>query len=464
MLSNLPLGKYGKFIPRVQTLIDLIIVGCVFALLWTIFDYSSVVGHTVKAWIVFWLSVISVSPTYYFSHTRRMLRAEDLEKRVVKYTFVHVVLMAALCTFFSLTGIGLGFFAALFGLEVSILSAAWLIELKMLKKLRKMGRNTRNIVIIGTGTAAKELTKRLHHDRGLGNRTLGYFDKHPNPDFEGNFLGTLDSLDEFCKLHKVDDIYFTLTSHDIESLNKVINIADSNFCNFYYIPLMNPRLKHKFHMITLNGAIPAVTLHGNALANPINKMLKRAFDVLFSSVALICSPIVFIPVAIAIKLDSPGPVFFRQKRTGYLGNEFYCYKFRTMRVNKNADNMQATKDDARKTKLGNFLRHSSIDELPQFWNVLKGDMSVVGPRPHMLAHTEEYRRLIDQYMVRHLVKPGITGWAQILGYRGATDEIWKMEKRVDSDVWYIEHWSFMLDMKIIVKTLTNAFLGEENAY
>ncbi|MDE7135619.1 MAG: exopolysaccharide biosynthesis polyprenyl glycosylphosphotransferase [Muribaculaceae bacterium] len=193
-------------------------------------------------------------------------------------------------------------------------------------------------------------------------------------------------------------------------------------------------------------------------------MLKRAFDVLFSSVALLCSPIVFIPVAIAIKLDSPGPVFFRQKRTGYLGNEFYCYKFRTMRVNKNADSVQATKDDARKTKLGNFLRHSSIDELPQFWNVLKGDMSVVGPRPHMLAHTEEYRRLIDQYMVRHLVKPGITGWAQILGYRGATDEIWKMEKRVDSDVWYIEHWSFMLDMKIIVKTLTNAFLGEENAY
>lgn len=464
MLRKLPLGKYGKFIPRAQTLLDLMMVGGAFALLWAVFDYPTLVGHTPKAWIAFWLSVAAVAPTYHFSHTRRMLRAEDLVKRVLKYTVVQVVLMAALCTFLSLSGLSPVFFVALLAVEVALLSSAWLIELKLLKGLRRRGRNTRNIVIVGTGTAAKELTKRLHHDKGLGNRTLGYFDRHPNPDFGPKYAGTLDALDAFCKEHKVDDIYFTLSSHDIDSLNKVINIADENLCNFYYIPLMNPRLNHKFHMITLNGAIPAVTLHATALANPINKMLKRGFDILFSSVALICSPIIFIPVAIAIKLDSPGPIFFRQKRTGYLGNDFYCYKFRTMRVNKDADSVQATKNDDRKTKLGNFLRHTSIDELPQFWNVLKGDMSVVGPRPHMLTHTEEYRRLIDQYMVRHLVKPGITGWAQILGYRGATDEIWKMEKRVDSDVWYIEHWSFLLDMKIIVKTLTNAVLGEENAY
>lgn len=135
-----------------------------------------------------------------------------------------------------------------------------------------------------------------------------------------------------------------------------------------------------------------------------------------------------------------------------------------MRVSKDADTRQATKNDDRKTRLGNFLRHTSIDELPQFWNVFKGDMSVVGPRPHMLAHTEEYRKLIDQYMVRHLVKPGITGWAQIQGFRGATDELWQMERRVDNDVWYIEHWSLSLDLKIIVRTVTNAIRGEENAY
>ena len=244
----------------------------------------------------------------------------------------------------------------------------------------------------------------------------------------------------------------------------MIRLADENFIKFYYIPLLNPKLKHQFYMISLNRSISAIGVHPSPLRHPLNQAMKRLFDIVFSTICLVCSPIVFIPIAILIKLDSPGPVFFKQKRTGYMGNEFMCYKFRTMRVNKDADSKQATKNDSRKTRLGDFLRKSSIDELPQFWNVLRGDMSVVGPRPHMLAHTEEYRQLIDKYMVRHLVKPGITGWAQVIGYRGATEELWQMEARVDSDVWYIENWSFLLDMKIMVRTITNAFGGDSNAY
>ena len=193
-------------------------------------------------------------------------------------------------------------------------------------------------------------------------------------------------------------------------------------------------------------------------------MLKRAFDIVFSSVVLIFSPLVFIPVAIGVKMSSPGPVFFRQERTGLQGRRFHCLKFRTMRVNSDADSVQATSDDPRKTAFGNFLRRTSIDELPQFINVFLGDMSVVGPRPHMVKQTEDYTRIIDKYMVRHTIKPGITGWAQISGYRGLTDELWKMEKRVEYDVWYIEHWNFFLDLKIIFRTVVNAFKGEENAY
>ena len=169
-------------------------------------------------------------------------------------------------------------------------------------------------------------------------------------------------------------------------------------------------------------------------------------------------------MAIAIKLSSPGPVFFKQKRSGLYGREFYCYKFRTMKVNVDADNLQATKDDPRKTRVGEFLRHTSIDELPQFINVFKGDMSIVGPRPHMLKHTEEYSKLIDTYMVRHAVKPGITGWAQVTGYRGQTEELWQMEGRVEKDIWYIEHWSFALDLKIMAFTVINAIKGEEQAF
>ena len=160
----------------------------------------------------------------------------------------------------------------------------------------------------------------------------------------------------------------------------------------------------------------------------------------------------------------PGPLFFRQKRNGLNDKVFYCIKFRSMRVNDDADKVQATKDDPRKTKWGNIMRKTNIDELPQFINVLLGDMSVVGPRPHMLKHTEEYSQLIDKYMVRHFVRPGITGWSQVTGFRGETKELSQMEGRVKGDIWYIEHWTFWLDLYIIFKTIANAIRGEKEAY
>ena len=163
-------------------------------------------------------------------------------------------------------------------------------------------------------------------------------------------------------------------------------------------------------------------------------------------------------------MSSRGPVLFRQKRTGLYGKIFECYKFRTMHINEEADRLQAVKNDPRTTWIGSFLRRTNLDEIPQFINVLTGDMSVVGPRPHMLRHTEQYSILIDKYMIRHLVKPGITGWAQITGYRGETRTLEQMEGRVKRDVWYLENWSFFLDLKIIIVTIINMFRGESNAY
>ena len=200
------------------------------------------------------------------------------------------------------------------------------------------------------------------------------------------------------------------------------------------------------------------------MKNPINRLVKRSFDLLVSTIVLILSPLVIIPVAIGIKLSSKGPIFFVQKRTGYRGQAFNCYKFRTMRPNDDSDTLQATKGDPRVTRFGNFLRRTSIDELPQFYNVWRGEMSIVGPRPHMVAQTEMYSELIDKYMLRHTIKPGITGWAQVRGYRGQTEELWQMEKRVEFDVWYAENWTFFLDLKIIFRTIWNAIIGEDNAY
>ncbi|MBO5780558.1 MAG: undecaprenyl-phosphate glucose phosphotransferase [Muribaculaceae bacterium] len=457
-------GKYGKYLPGLQTIFDFILMNATFLLVTFVFGMADFSERMLTIWTLYAASGLCLLPPCYNTHYRRMLRSELLVKRAIIYAVIHTLGFAAFMTLFRVESIFFGFFAALTVVEAGVLAFTWIAELLALKKLRIIGRNTRNVVIIGTGATAMELTKRLLNDPGYGIRIMGYFDDIRVPGFEGEYMGGIADFERFCVENKIDEVYFTLSSSYDKILNKVIRLADENFIKFYYIPLLNPKLKHQFYMISLNRSISAIGVHPSPLRHPLNQAMKRLFDIVFSTICLVCSPIVFIPIAILIKLDSPGPVFFKQKRTGYMGNEFMCYKFRTMRVNKDADSKQATKNDSRKTRLGDFLRKSSIDELPQFWNVLRGDMSVVGPRPHMLAHTEEYRQLIDKYMVRHLVKPGITGWAQVIGYRGATEELWQMEARVDSDVWYIENWSFLLDMKIMVRTITNAFGGDSNAY
>jgi len=233
---------------------------------------------------------------------------------------------------------------------------------------------------------------------------------------------------------------------------------------FFIVPEFYRNIKKSLVMEMIE-TMPVLTVRREPLQAVYNRALKRSFDILFSSIVLVTLyPIMYIVIGLMIKLTSPGPVLFRQMRTGLYGKDFKCYKFRTMRVNAEADLVQAAKDDPRKTSIGDFLRRTNLDEFPQFINVFLGDMSVVGPRPHMLKHTEQYSALIDKYMIRHLVKPGITGWAQVTGYRGETRTIEQMEGRVKRDVWYIENWSFFLDLKIIVVTVLNMFKGEKNAY
>lgn len=217
--------------------------------------------------------------------------------------------------------------------------------------------------------------------------------------------------------------------------------------------------------LELLGNVPILYIREEPLRQVSNRFVKRAFDVAVSG-AFLCTlfPVVYLFVALGIKLTSKGPVFFIQERSGENGRTFGCIKFRSMRVNDEADRVQATKNDPRKTRFGSFLRKSSIDELPQFINVLKGDMSIVGPRPHMLQHTELYSKLVNKYMVRHLIKPGITGWAQVTGYRGETHELSQMEGRVRRDIWYLENWSLLLDIRIMLLTVWNALKRDENAY
>lgn len=261
------------------------------------------------------------------------------------------------------------------------------------------------------------------------------------------------------------DTFIYMDSHlDDKEVQRIVQLCRSRFIEFEIISSAF-RFFEKGAQVEQLAQLPIFRRKKEPLCLVKNKMLKRIFDIIFSSlVVLLIFPWLFPTIAILIKLQSPGPVFFSQDRTGYWNRPFKLLKFRTMRVNSESDKRQATKDDNRITPIGAFLRKTSLDEFPQFLNVLRGEMSIVGPRPHMLQHTKDYARLINTYMIRHEVKPGITGWAQVNGWRGPTVEVYQMKKRVEYDVQYIEGWSIWFDFKCIALTVLQMIRGEKNAF
>ncbi len=396
-------------------------------------------------------------------HEQRAMLLDKVVKTTLLAVVVHALFLLSLTTFLHLDDMRIRdyvFFYALMLVGLLIIRVAGAYALK---EYRRRGYNYTRVVIVGSGANGERLAASLMNDSGFGYKILGFFDDiaSVSPSVKKDIY-PISSLRKFVAENDVRQIFYTLSGQN-DILKEVIRIADDNCVEFYYVPQIPRTLARNFELHSV-GHIPVLSIRHNPLKSTVNRIVKRTFDLVVSSLFLCIYPLIYIPVAIGIKAGSPGPVYFKQERTGYLGRSFKCLKFRTMKVNATSDSCQATKNDPRKTRLGEFLRHSSIDELPQFINVWRGDMSIVGPRPHMLMHTEQYAELIDRYMLRHAVKPGITGWAQVNGYRGPTDELWKMERRVEYDVWYIENWSLLLDMKIMVRTVINAFRSDENAF
>lgn len=334
---------------------------------------------------------------------------------------------------------------------------------------RSRGRNRCDVLFVGSYPNMADLYNEMMGDPTTGYRVLGYFDDKPKDDFgiPIPYLGPVGSIPDYMEssnFHPRGRVYCCLPSARGHEIRQLIDYCENHLIRFYSVPNVRNYL-HRSMCMQLVGDVPVLYMRKEPLRKPLNRFIKRVFDVVCSSLFL-CTlfPFIYLIVGVITKFTSPGPVFFKQKRNGLNGEEFYCYKFRSMKMNSQSDTLQATEHDPRKTKFGNFLRKSSIDELPQFINVLKGDMSIVGPRPHMLKHTEEYSELINKYMVRHFIKPGITGWAQVTGCRGETKELSQMEARIRKDIWYVENWSFWLDIRIMYLTVRNALQGEKNAY
>ena len=341
---------------------------------------------------------------------------------------------------------------------------------KVIGRIRRMGSNNYTVAMVGSDPNMLQVCQFLTDSyTEEGYRVLGMFTDHPDQIPAGiPNLGSPEDAIEYVEKNgeSLKEMLCSLNpATETEYVNRLVSTCESQMVRFKYVPGMEGYPKRKMNISQL-GNVNVISLHEEPLNTPLAKFIKRSADVIFSFLFLITLfPLIWIICAIGIKLSSPGPVFFKQKRTGYEGKEFWCYKFRSMHQSADADTKQAEKGDSRVFKFGEFLRRSSIDELPQFINVFKGDMSIIGPRPHMLHHTDIYSDLIGDYMIRHLARPGITGWAQVNGCRGETKELSEMKERVEKDIWYIEHWSVELDVYIFFLTLWQLLRHEdEKAY
>jgi len=411
-----------------------------------------------------WIGLLLYKDSY------RIIRVETIESilsRTIKKILIHSAIIAVFVVslnYDDISRLQLLYFYIFF---FFFLMLSRFLSMKILKYIRYKGYNFRNVVIVGANDTGNKMRKILSKDLTYGYRFLGFFDenKASSDVFFGNILGGFDDIQNFIVKENVDEMYVALHIDSIDIINKLIQICEHHMVRIKFIPDFQLYTKSSRVEISFYENTPVLMSLREPLENAFNRLVKKIFDICFSLlIILLVFPWLFPVIMLIIKLESPGPVFFKQKRSGRDNKPFSCLKFRSMRVNDDSNKKQAEKGDSRVTKFGAFMRKTSIDELPQFFNVFLGNMSVVGPRPHMLYHTQEYSELINNYLVRQYAKPGITGWAQINGYRGETKELIDMENRVEYDIWYIENWSLLLDIKIIIKTVLNVFQGEKNAY
>lgn len=457
------LGHLIKWIIRLG---DLIIINACLILL-SKFLFSNEIFHSIRLGEAFLLVnliyfvVAGIIPIHLSSN---IIFFDKIVHRSFLFISFYFILLSAGMLLFGIGRISLTHWLIFYwGLSLSYIG--WHILVRIALKLyRRKGYNYKRIVIIGSGKNALNVYNELKSG-DYGYKILGIFDE--NADLQNlplHYLGTLSKVDKFCIENKVDEIYCTLKNDEEAAILRLVNFSEKNMIRFFLIPEFYSYIKRKLVLNSLQ-SIPVIGIRPEPLQLIYNRILKRSFDIVFSSIVLLTIyPVIYILFGIIIKLTSRGPILFKQRRTGLQGKEFTCYKFRTMYINDKSDSHTTRKTDLRITPIGRFMRRTSIDELPQFFNALMGNMSVVGPRPHMIKQTDLYNGLIDKFMIRHIIKPGITGWAQISGHRGETKTIEQMESRFNRDVWYIENWSFMLDIKIIFVTTLQLIRGDDTVY
>jgi putative colanic acid biosynthesis UDP-glucose lipid carrier transferase len=445
-------GRYSNLIRPLFGFIDLVIINM--AVFYFEINLKSVYAFCLYISIC-WI-IIAVKNHFYEIH--RYTRLIKIGPLLFRQIVFFAIALYAYIGFFKqplMSRLALGDYLLLVFLLISVFK---FLTIFLLKKYRSvLGGNIRKVVVIGNNEKTRQLIETFNTRLDFGYK----FDAQFSIKDEGF---TIENCFDYIIENDIDEIYFSVAELSNKQINKLKDFADNNLRELKFIPdnkeIYSKKLQYEYY-----NYIPVLSLRVIPLQEPVSQFVKRFFDILFSLFVIVFVLSWLTPIlAICIKLESKGPVFFKQSRNGFNYQEFDCYKFRSMTPNKDAHLHQATKGDERITKVGVFIRKTSMDELPQFFNVLFGDMSVVGPRPHMVSHTNMYAQRIDKFMVRHFVKPGITGLAQVSGFRGEVEKDDDIVSRVKYDIFYIENWSLLLDVKIILQTVTNAIKGEEKAY
>jgi len=445
-------GRYSVYIRPFTYVLDLLIIN--------LFSYSILSEDFFSLYFNFFISLswIIIAINIGFYEVYRYTKVVSILNKIFKQFALFTILCYGFAGFYvrnSNSGDTIKYTIT----SLAVISILKLFVFYFLRKYRSiLGGNFRKVVIVGSGKSVEQLIHFFNENPDYGYKLIRVFD------LDGDKKHKIEECFSFIMEDKIDEIYCALSELTTNQVNAFVDFSDNNLKILKFLPdkkeIFSRNLKFDYY-----DYIPVISLRNIPLDDKINKVVKRAFDIIFSLVVIIGVLSWLIPIlAILIKLESNGPVFFRQKRNGLNYHEFNCYKFRSMELNEIADLEQVSKNDPRITKTGKFIRKTSIDELPQFFNVLLGEMSVVGPRPHMVSHTEMYARKIDKFMVRHFVKPGITGLAQTNGFRGEVENDKDIIYRVKYDIFYMENWSVLLDMKIIFMTVLNAIRGDKKAY
>ena len=414
---------------------------------------------TLNIWLVallYSLAMVLLLVIFGVYKSSRILSARVAIEAIWRASFIGILTGGALLFLFRLEEFSRGVLAVFFFTSGLTLSAKRLFLKIILTQMRRKGYNQKHVAIVGKGSLARQYIKDVREMTGYGFSIWGYYSTAASEDMDATYRGDMAKLEEKLQGSVIDEVVIALEPDEMHLVIPTLAICEKSGAKISVIPFYSKIIPAN-PIIEIVGESKLINLHGNPLENMGFAVIKRGFDIVGSAILLLLlSPLMLIAV-IGTRLSSPGPVFFRQERVGRNKELFVMYKFRSMRMNEEEDSGWTTDTDHRKTAFGSFLRKCSIDELPQLFNVLKGDMSLVGPRPEIPFFVDQFKESVPQYMVKHQVRPGISGWAQINGYRGDTS----IKKRIEYDIWYIENWSIALDLQILLMTLLGGWLNKE---